>query len=70
MKSETNKKLMKKLLKIRIFEKLNNEEFIICKANEIIIKNSHLNIETETINQILKEKSLNTNVKKSSDKKN
>ena len=62
-------KVNEKLLKIRIFEKLSNEEFIICKANEIIIKNSHLNIETETINEILKEKSLNTNVKKSSDKK-
>ena len=53
-----------KLLKIRVFDELSNQEFIICKENEVIIKNCHFNIEIETINQILKGKNLNVKMKK------
>ena len=66
---KNKQKVNEKLLKIRVFDELNNEEFIICKANEIIIKNSHLNIEIEVINQILKRKKAKQKSKKSVDKK-
>ena len=49
-----------KLLKMRVFDELSNQEFIICKDNEVIIKNCHFNIEIETINQILRGKGPNT----------
>ena len=58
-----------KLLKIRVFDELSNQEFIICKDNEVIIKNCHFNIEIETINQILRGKGPNTKDEKSISKK-
>ena len=58
-----------KLLKIRVFDELSNQEFIICKENEVIIKNCHFNIEIEVINQILKGKNLNKKDRKGVNKK-
>ena len=58
-----------KLLKMRVFDELSNQEFIICKDNEVIIKNCHFNIEIETINQILRGKGPNTKDEKSISKK-
>ena len=58
-----------KLLKMRVFDELSNQEFIICKDNEVIIKNCHFNFEIETINQILRGKGPNTKDEKSISKK-
>ena len=52
---KTKQNITEKFLKIRVLDDLSNQEFLICKENEIIIKNCHLNIEIELINKILKE---------------
>ena len=46
-----------------MFDELKNQEFIICKENEILVKNSHLNIEIETINEVLRKKNNTENYK-------
>ena len=44
-------------LKTKIHDELGNQEFLICKENEVLIKNSHIDIEIESINEILRNKS-------------
>ena len=67
--TKKSKKINEFLFKIKVFNELRNQEFIICKENEIIIKNSHLNVEIDSINKIIKEKDYK-NVKNINQKNN
>ncbi len=60
---KNKQKINQKLLKLKVFDELKNQEFIICKENEILVKNSHLNIEIETINEVLRKKNNTENYK-------
>ena len=43
-------------LKTKVHDELGNQEFLICKENEVLIKNTHIEIDIESINEILRNK--------------
>ncbi len=50
------RKLRNDQFRIKTLDSLRNQDFLICKENEIIVKNCHINIDIEDINRIIRTK--------------
>ena len=51
-----NRKLRDDQFRIKILDNLSNQDFLVCKENEIIVKNCHFNIDIEEINKTIRTK--------------
>ena len=51
-----NRKLRDDQFRIKILDNLSNQDFLLCKENEIIVKNCHFNIDIEEINKTIRTK--------------
>ena len=54
--TKQKRKLREDQFRIKILDNLRNQDFLLCKENEIIIKNCHLNIDIEEINRTIRSK--------------
>ena len=50
------KKLRDDQLRIKTLDSLRSQDFLLCKENEIIVKNCHINIDIEEINKAIRTK--------------